>query len=157
MSVLRLVTFQNLYFVTKDPSCKASPRLDIYIYMHVSLTTRTDSDASLWSPLECNMAIICASIPSYRPLISHYFPNLLSGGASGRDGSDGSDGTNGSSGSNSVSKARRQNANSYSLAEMGAGSRSHGLQKLGDNDSEEQIIHHKGVVKVYESDRKNSF
>lgn len=25
MSVLRLVTFQNLYFVTKDPSCKASP------------------------------------------------------------------------------------------------------------------------------------
>lgn len=95
------------------------------------------------------MAIICASIPSYRPLISHYFPNLLSGGASGRNGS-------GKPDPNPASKARRQNPNSFSLAEMGAGNRSHGLQKLGDNDSKERIIHHTGMVKAYETRERKS-
>lgn len=91
------------------------------------------------------MAIICASIPSYRPLITHYFPNLLSSsGASGRNASGGPD-------PSSASKPRRQNANSFSLAEMGAGSRSHGLQKLGDNDSKERI-----VIKAYETRERKS-
>lgn len=112
-----------------------------------------DSDASLWSPLECNMAIICASIPSYRPLISHYFPNLLSGGAS-RSGGSGSEGVTGNS--SSALNPRRQNANAFSLAEMGSSGRSHGLQKLGDNDSEEEIIHHTGEIKAYGADERKS-
>lgn len=95
------------------------------------------------------MAIICASIPSYRPLITHHFPGLLSGNASGRNASGNPDST-------PASKPRRQNPSSFSLAEMGAGSRSHGLQKLGDNDSKEQIIHHTGMAKAYEAREQKS-
>lgn len=105
----------------------------------------TDSDAYLWSSLECTMAIICATIPSFRPLISHYFPGLLNSSASSPiNRSGGSGGTNGSS--NSAQKPKRPNVNSFSLAEMGTSGRSHGLQKLGDNDSEERINASRGSI-----------
>jgi len=56
MSILRFIAFHRLFFVTKDP---------------------TYDDSVIWSPLECTLAIICASIPAFRPLLSHLFPTLL--------------------------------------------------------------------------------
>ncbi|KEY73893.1 hypothetical protein S7711_06101 [Stachybotrys chartarum IBT 7711] len=34
-------------------------------------------DIALWSGLECNIAIICASIPSLNPLLSRIFPSII--------------------------------------------------------------------------------
>lgn len=35
--------------------------------------------AATWSAVECNVAIICASLPSLRPFVSRLFPRLFSG------------------------------------------------------------------------------
>ncbi|KAK7538224.1 uncharacterized protein J3D65DRAFT_321019 [Phyllosticta citribraziliensis] len=40
--------------------------------------TYDNTGALLWSTVECNVAIMCASLPSLKVLISRYFPHLLS-------------------------------------------------------------------------------
>ncbi|KUJ11052.1 PTH11-like integral membrane protein [Mollisia scopiformis] len=40
--------------------------------------TRDNADASLWSNIEANVGIICASLPTIKPLVSRLFPHLLS-------------------------------------------------------------------------------
>ncbi|OJJ48464.1 hypothetical protein ASPZODRAFT_130497 [Penicilliopsis zonata CBS 506.65] len=34
--------------------------------------------AAIWSAIECNTGIICACLPTLRPLISHFLPHILS-------------------------------------------------------------------------------
>ncbi|KAJ5279301.1 hypothetical protein N7478_004673 [Penicillium angulare] len=41
-------------------------------------TSYANVDASYWTAAECNVAIICASLPFLRPIISQVFPKLLS-------------------------------------------------------------------------------
>lgn len=33
---------------------------------------------AIWSCIEVNVAILCACLPALKPLISHFFPGLLS-------------------------------------------------------------------------------
>ncbi|THC95577.1 hypothetical protein EYZ11_004949 [Aspergillus tanneri] len=40
--------------------------------------TYDNVDAATWSAIECNTGIICACLPTLRPLISHILPHLLS-------------------------------------------------------------------------------
>ncbi|KAK8231395.1 hypothetical protein HDK77DRAFT_499945 [Phyllosticta capitalensis] len=40
--------------------------------------TYDNTGALLWSTVECNVAIMCASLPSLKVLVSRYFPHLLS-------------------------------------------------------------------------------
>lgn len=46
--------------------------------------------AASWSAVECNVGIICACLPTLRPLVSSIIPRLLSsiGGSSGHTHSD---------------------------------------------------------------------
>lgn len=41
-------------------------------------TSYANVDASYWTAAECNVAIICASLPFLRPIISQVFPKFLS-------------------------------------------------------------------------------
>ncbi|KAJ5327492.1 hypothetical protein MYU51_009151 [Penicillium brevicompactum] len=41
-------------------------------------TSYSNVDAAYWTAAECNVAIICASLPFLRPIISRIFPKLLS-------------------------------------------------------------------------------
>ncbi|CAL5870591.1 uncharacterized protein PFLUO_LOCUS4830 [Penicillium psychrofluorescens] len=41
-------------------------------------TSYSNVDAAYWTAAECNVAIICASLPFLRPLISRLFPGMLS-------------------------------------------------------------------------------
>ncbi|PWY79594.1 hypothetical protein BO70DRAFT_397077 [Aspergillus heteromorphus CBS 117.55] len=58
----------------------------------VSLKTIADSSdptydnvgAASWSAIECNTGIICACLPTLRPLVSHFLPHLLSTLSGGR-------------------------------------------------------------------------
>src|ERR1700722_2304947 len=40
--------------------------------------TDDDSAAAAWSAVECNVAIICASLPSLKALISKMLPHMMS-------------------------------------------------------------------------------
>ncbi|KAL1862400.1 hypothetical protein Plec18167_005795 [Paecilomyces lecythidis] len=63
-SILRL---QSLYVISKSKD-----------------QTYDNVGAATWSAVECNVAIICASLPSLRPFISRIFPRLFSGISSSR-------------------------------------------------------------------------
>ena len=43
------------------------------------LTSPTDDNfgAAVWSSIECNVGIVCASLPHFKPLIDRFFPNLM--------------------------------------------------------------------------------
>ena len=79
MSVLRL---HSLYIisVSKDSTCKPiSMRMD----------SKTDFDSgdnvttSIWSNIEVYLGIICASLPTIRPIIERLFPKAISRSRSG--------------------------------------------------------------------------
>lgn len=105
------------------------------------------------------MAIICASIPSFRPLISHYFPHLLS--TAGIGSYNKSDSNPNALGNPGISRnTKRQTQNAFPLVEIGIGARSNGTQGLHGNDSEERIMDHMGVPKAgeisYEANERKS-
>lgn len=35
--------------------------------------------AGVWSVIECNVGVVCASLPTFKPLIDHCFPDLITG------------------------------------------------------------------------------
>ncbi|KLJ11747.1 hypothetical protein EMPG_13098 [Blastomyces silverae] len=47
---------------------------------------RSNAAASSWSAVECNVAIICCSLPTLRPLITRMFPNIFSKSSRGYGG-----------------------------------------------------------------------
>ncbi|OJD25821.1 hypothetical protein ACJ73_02808 [Blastomyces percursus] len=47
---------------------------------------QSNAAASSWSAVECNVAIICCSLPTLRPLITRIFPNISSKGSRGYAG-----------------------------------------------------------------------
>ncbi|RBR07522.1 uncharacterized protein FIESC28_10603 [Fusarium coffeatum] len=51
----------------------------LWAYSSVSITQRPAKgvDIAIWSGLECNIAIMCACVPSLKPLFSRAFPSLL--------------------------------------------------------------------------------
>ncbi|QSZ33527.1 hypothetical protein DSL72_005095 [Monilinia vaccinii-corymbosi] len=50
--------------------------------------------AAIWSCIECNIGVVCASLPHFKPLFDRYFPSLMgrcSLGASNNNGASGGD------------------------------------------------------------------
>lgn len=71
----------------KAPILPVRPFLPVALFsLSPSTSTNTNTnklpdsnvDAAYWTAAECNVAIICASLPFLRPLISRLFPRLLS-------------------------------------------------------------------------------
>ncbi|KAJ5460752.1 uncharacterized protein N7458_002304 [Penicillium daleae] len=55
----------------------------IYVITHSSDPTYDNVGAAEWSAIECNVAIICASLPSIRPFLSNLLPHIFSTGSNG--------------------------------------------------------------------------
>ena len=39
--------------------------------------------AAVWSVIECNAGVVCASLPDFKPRIDHCFPSLIPGHSGG--------------------------------------------------------------------------
>jgi hypothetical protein len=50
----------------------------LYIVSISEDTTWANTEAAIWSSIEVNTGIVCASLPTVKPLISRIFPRLLS-------------------------------------------------------------------------------
>jgi hypothetical protein len=62
--------------VSTDTSCKLEALLPT---LHTTNNSAVDGvNAAIWSGIEINVAIACASLPALKPLISKIVPNLLS-------------------------------------------------------------------------------
>ena len=67
---------------TPDPSCR---------HFLSSSRSRTVSDifvddnygGAVWSAIECNIGVVCASLPAFKPLIDRFFPSLMGFGQKG--------------------------------------------------------------------------
>ena len=47
------------------------------------MITDNNYGAAVWSAIECNVGVVCASLPTFKPLIDHYFPGLITGHSGG--------------------------------------------------------------------------
>jgi len=50
---------------------------------HLFTATGTNVAAGYWSGIESNCSVICASLPTLRPLFSHFFPRLVGTSSNG--------------------------------------------------------------------------
>jgi hypothetical protein len=50
---------------------------------HLFTATGTNAAAGYWSGIESNCSVICASLPTLRPLLSHFFPRLVGTSSNG--------------------------------------------------------------------------
>lgn len=77
--MLRLKALKDIA-VSSDPSCESKdPGLSLRIYMINTKRQPGDNvNAAYWTAAECNVAIICASLPYLRPLIIRVFPRFAS-------------------------------------------------------------------------------
>lgn len=39
--------------------------------------TDNNYGAAVWSAIECNIGVVCASLPTFKSLIDHFFPSLM--------------------------------------------------------------------------------
>jgi hypothetical protein len=76
--------------VSEDVSCESLARrtcaplkLAIQLTNHLFAITGTNVAASYWSGIECNCSVICASLPTLRPLFSRFFPQLIGTSSNG--------------------------------------------------------------------------
>jgi len=60
---------------TPDPSCKQSPSLGVPITFNSVVDD--NYGAAVWSAIECNVGVVCACLPSFKPLIDRLFPGLM--------------------------------------------------------------------------------
>ena len=73
---------------TPDPSCPyfSSPPFCFQPFkpFHPLTQSITDNNfgAAVWSSIECNIGVVCASLPYFKPLIDRFFPSAM-GRASG--------------------------------------------------------------------------
>jgi hypothetical protein len=70
--------------VSEDVSCESLARwtfaplkLAIQLTNHLFATTGANVAAAYWSGIESNCSVICASLPTLRPLFSRFFPQLI--------------------------------------------------------------------------------
>lgn len=76
-SILRLSSLREVAN-SPDTSCMFSSRCLAYTGAKLTFFTDSNVGAAYWTAAECNVAIICASLPFLRPIISRIFPKLLS-------------------------------------------------------------------------------
>jgi len=118
MSIIRLNAIHRMYFRTNDP---------------------TYDDVAIWSTMELCLAVVCACIPTLRPLFSRRFPPIFS--SIGKSASQ-------FSGEGCVVVGPRRRApggQNFDLEELGiadnkGGVYGTGMDKSTSNDSEKMII-----------------
>lgn len=82
-SIIRLASLKVIAD-SSDPTCKSSTELSYNITSNLILCCADDNvGAATWSSIECNTGIICACLPTLRPLISRILPRFLSTLSSG--------------------------------------------------------------------------
>jgi hypothetical protein len=76
--------------VSEDVSCECLARrtcaplkLAIQLTNHLFAITGTNVAAGYWSGIESNCSVICASLPTLRPLFSRFFPGLIGTSSNG--------------------------------------------------------------------------
>lgn len=60
---------------TPDPSCESL--IDLYSSTASDAFTDNNYGAAVWSAIECNIGVVCASLPTFKPLIDRFFPALM--------------------------------------------------------------------------------
>ncbi|KAI5781503.1 hypothetical protein EDC01DRAFT_730234 [Geopyxis carbonaria] len=118
----------------------------------------TYDDAVIWSPLEADIAVMCASMPALRPLVGHFFPSFMSSvGYSYGPGTGGPTHGTGNHGRSRKTRGQSFHLDEFGQSAMGMGTRSQirggkqgGTLVSGDNSSEEQIMNQMGIQKTVE-------
>lgn len=65
---------------TPDPSCKQFPLP--WLNSRSNEIIDNNYGAAVWSAIECNIGVVCASLPTFKPLIDRFFPSLMGRSAS---------------------------------------------------------------------------
>ena len=60
---------------TPDPSCE--PVLSYKLMRNPNIHPDNNFGAAVWSAIESNIGVVCASLPHFKPLIDRFFPNLM--------------------------------------------------------------------------------
>jgi len=76
--ILRLESL-TMASVSKDPTCKSRPSSGLSSLQLADFPAAGDNyGAAIWSSIESNVGIVCASLAHLKPLIARYAPSLLS-------------------------------------------------------------------------------
>ncbi|KAL8705812.1 MAG: hypothetical protein Q9201_001099 [Fulgogasparrea decipioides] len=63
---------------TPDPSCKRRPPVFASLEYDISDALADNNyGAAVWSSIESNIGVVCACLPTFKPLIDRYFPSLM--------------------------------------------------------------------------------
>ncbi|KAM5354710.1 hypothetical protein ACJ41O_001357 [Fusarium nematophilum] len=108
------------------------------------------SISPVWSIVETNLAIICASVPALRPLFRRWFPRLFGGSSRKTTGTPyaQSYGT-GTRGTNGLRSANYDGHGDIRLKDL-RGSRAHHteIRSVSPNGSEEEIMTYNGIMRT---------
>lgn len=137
---------------------------DLLLRTHGPEEDTTYSISPVWSIVETNLAIICASIPALRGLFRRWFPKLF-GGSSRKTPSTPYGNTYGSAtrGTNGMRSVNYDGPGDIRLKDL-RGSRAHHteIRSVSPNGSEEEIMTYNGIMRTtnvdvaYESPSKHS-
>jgi len=61
----------------QTPTMSAVGFPSIYLYCKANRITDDNINSAIWSAVEVNLGIICACLPTLKPLVSRCFPHLL--------------------------------------------------------------------------------
>ena len=117
--------------------------------------TGDNFDAAAWSTVESNVGIICASLPTLKPLISRLFPHFLTSAFTGQDNSTGlsrnNDWNRDAMKTHIITSSAQPKPKHFDLESGGMGKikvqrdvdqiiESHVLHEAGDGDSKEELV-----------------
>lgn len=125
-SIIRVPFLKKV--ITADTTCKSSHEYQLYsATVSISIVsddafvlmnaTGTSTEASIWTIVECSVAIVCACLPILRPLLLHYFGKPFRQWRS-RNGSN--DNSNNSSNYNKWSFSSRSRNSKAASAQFGS-------------------------------------
>ncbi|KAF4974844.1 hypothetical protein FZEAL_8305 [Fusarium zealandicum] len=147
VGIIRVVGIYDLLLTTPDPG-------DDAFY----------SISPVWSVVETNLAIICASVPALRPLFRRWFPKLFGGTSRKTTGTPyGNKYGTGTRGTNGMRSANYDGPGDIRLKNL-RGSRAHHteIRSSSPNGSEEEIMTYNGIMRTtnvdvaYENTSKQS-
>ena len=64
---------------TPDPPCEHPSFSSFFLPPKTTFDLISDNNygAAVWSSIECNTGVVCASLPMFKPLIDRFFPSLM--------------------------------------------------------------------------------
>ncbi|KAF4471582.1 integral membrane PTH11 [Fusarium albosuccineum] len=133
VGIIRVVGIYDLLLTTPDPG-------EDTFY----------SISPVWSIVETNLAIICASVPALRPLFRRWFPKLFGGSSRKTTGTPyGNNYASGTRGTNGLRSTNHDGAIDIRLKDL-RGSRAHHteIRSISPNGSEEEIMTYNGIMRT---------